>query len=74
LRGSRAIAEYVLDDPEAAEVIVNLPRDEFGLITLGRDLTGFVGWIDHALAERARASKGRRRRIHSQREDADATA
>ena len=39
---------------------------------IGRDLTGYTGWIDHALAERARANKGRRRRTHPQREDADA--
>jgi hypothetical protein len=61
LRGSRAIAEYLLGDPGASEIVCALPRDEFGLVTLGRDLTGFTGWIDFALAARAQASKGRRR-------------
>ena len=51
LRGSRAIAEYLLGDPDASEIVV----------TLGRDLTGYTGWIDFALAARARAGKGRRR-------------
>jgi len=57
LRGSRAIAEYMLGDPNAAETVCALPRDEFGLVTLGRDLTGF----DHALAIRARTGKGSRK-------------
>jgi hypothetical protein len=61
LRGSRAIAEYMLGDPNAAETVCALPREEFGLVTLGRDLTGFTGWIDHALAIRARTGKGSRK-------------
>ena len=61
LRGSRAIAEYLLGDPDASEIVCALPRAEFGFVTLGRDLTGFTGWIDFALAARARAGKGRRR-------------
>jgi hypothetical protein len=61
LRGSRAIAEHMLDDPNAGETVCALPRDEFGFVKLGRDLTGFTGWIDHALAIRARAGKGRRK-------------
>jgi hypothetical protein len=61
LRGSRAIAEYMLDDPDASEIVCALPGDEFGFVILGRDLTGFTGWIDHALAVRARTGKGRRR-------------
>jgi hypothetical protein len=61
LRGSRAIAEYVLGDRDASEIVCALPRDEFGFVRLGRDLTGFTGWIDFALAARARAGKGRRR-------------
>jgi hypothetical protein len=36
LRGSRAIAEYLLGDPHAGEIVCSLPRDEFGLVTLGR--------------------------------------
>jgi hypothetical protein len=61
LRGSRAIAEYLLGDPDASEIVCALPRDEFGIVMLGRDLTGFTGWLDAALAARARAGKGRRR-------------
>jgi hypothetical protein len=61
LRGSSAIAEYMLGDPDASEIVCALPRDEFGLVTLGRDLTGFTGWIDFALAARAQAGRGRRR-------------
>jgi hypothetical protein len=61
LRGSRAIAEYLLSDPDASEIVCSLPRDEFGLVMLGRDLTGYSGWIDAAVAARARAGKGRRR-------------
>jgi hypothetical protein len=45
LRGSRAIAEYILGDPEASEVVSSLPRAEFGLIVIGRDLIGFSGWL-----------------------------
>jgi hypothetical protein len=58
---SRAIAEYLLGDPDASEIVCALPRDEFGFVRLGRDLTGFTGWIDFALAARAQAGKGRRR-------------
>jgi len=61
LRGARVIAEYIFDDADPVEVVFALPRDEFGFITLGRDLTGFTGWIDFALAARARASKARKR-------------
>ena len=60
LRGSRAIAEYLLGDPDASEIVCALPGDEFGFVILGR-LTGFTGWIDHALAVRARTGKGCRR-------------
>lgn len=62
LRGRRKIAEYVLDDPEAEEIVSALPRDEYGLITIGRDIVGFTGWIDAALAARAQTAKGRRGR------------
>jgi hypothetical protein len=61
LRGSSSIAAYVLDDPQAGEIVLSLPRDEFGLIVLGRELTGFSGWIDFALTERARRAKSRSR-------------
>jgi hypothetical protein len=61
LRGSRAIAAYLLGDPEATETVFALPRAEFGIVTLGRDLTAFSGWLDHALAARARTAKSRRR-------------
>jgi hypothetical protein len=61
LRGSRVIAEYLLGDPDASEIVCALPRDEFGFIMLGRDLTGFTGWIDFALAARAQVGKERRR-------------
>jgi hypothetical protein len=61
LRGSRAIAEYVLCDADASEIACRLPRQEFGLIVMGRDLVGYTGWIDHALAARAERGHGRRR-------------
>jgi hypothetical protein len=61
LRGAREIAAYIFDDADAVETVFALPRDEFGLITLGRDLTGFSNWVDLALAARARASKARKR-------------
>lgn len=61
LRGSKAIAAHMLGDPEAAEIVLALPRDEFGFVRVGRDLVGFVGWINHALAARARTAKSRRR-------------
>jgi hypothetical protein len=60
-RGSRAIAEYVLGDPDASEIVCSLPRTEFGLVVLGRDLIGYAGWLDAALAGRARTSKSRSR-------------
>lgn len=71
LRGSRRIAEYILDDADAAEVVCALPRDEFGFITLGRDLIGFVGWIDFALAARAQTAKGRHRASKAVKAEAD---
>ena len=61
LRGSRAIAEYLLGDADASEIVCALPRDEFGLVTLGRDLVGYSGWLDHAVAARAQTGRGRRR-------------
>jgi hypothetical protein len=73
LRGAKAIAEYLLGSDEL-EVVFALPRDEFGLVTLGRDLTAYSGWLDHAVLERARTAKGRRRRTQAKREGADATA
>jgi hypothetical protein len=59
LRGSRRIAKHMLGDADASEIVCCLPRDEFGLVVIGRDLVGFSGWIDAALAARARASKSR---------------
>jgi hypothetical protein len=56
LAGSRAIAEYMLGDGEKSETAIALPREEFGLIKLGRELVGYTGWIDFALAARASAS------------------
>jgi len=73
LRGARALAEYILGDPEETEVVFALPRPEFGLVMMGRDLTGWSGWIDFALLERARNAKGRRRSSQP-REDAATTA
>jgi hypothetical protein len=78
LRGSRAIAEYLLSDPEASEIVCSLPRDEFGLVMLGRDLTGFSGWLDRRgprasrqgapqdPAEGRRQNRPRRRRLTDQ--------
>ncbi|OLB72184.1 MAG: hypothetical protein AUI16_21200 [Alphaproteobacteria bacterium 13_2_20CM_2_64_7] len=66
MRGSRAIAEYILSDPDKSETVVALPREEFGFVKLGRELIGYTGWIDFALA--ARASAGKRR--HRERETA----
>jgi hypothetical protein len=40
LRGSREIAKHMLSDPEASEIVLALPRPEFGLVMIGRDLTG----------------------------------
>jgi hypothetical protein len=51
LRGSSSIAAYVLDDPQAGEIVLSLPRDEFGLIVLGRELTGAFA-EDHGLPQR----------------------
>ena len=63
LAGSRRIAEYMLGDPEKTETVGGLPREEFGLIKLGRELVGYTGWIDYALA--ARASEGKSHRVTS---------
>ena len=60
LSGSRAISEYMFDDPNRSEIVCALPRDEFGFVKLGRELIGFTGWIDHALAVRASAGRGRK--------------
>jgi hypothetical protein len=60
LRGTSRIADYVFTDPEAADLAANLPRDEYGLLRIGRELIGFTGWIDFALAEEARTAKSRR--------------
>jgi hypothetical protein len=61
LSGSRAIAEYILGDADKSDTVVALPREEFGFIKLGRELVGYTGWIDFALAARASAGKGRQR-------------
>jgi hypothetical protein len=61
LSGSRAIAEYILGDPDKSETVVALPREEFGFIKLGRELVGYTGWIDFALAARASAGRSQRR-------------
>jgi hypothetical protein len=74
LRGSAAIAQYVFVETAAAEIVCRLPRSEFGIVTLGRDLTGFTGWIDFARAARARGGKGRRRATSKAREVETATA
>jgi hypothetical protein len=57
LSGSRAIAEYTLGDADKSETVVALPLEEFGFIKLGRELVGYTGWIDFALAARASAGK-----------------
>ena len=57
LPGSKAISEYIFDTPAKAETVVGLDRAEFGFVMMGRELTGYTGWIDHALAARARAGK-----------------
>jgi hypothetical protein len=53
LRGARRIAEYLLDDADQEGIVLALPRGEFGLFKMGRDLVGYTGWIDHAVAIRA---------------------
>jgi len=62
LRGSRAIADYMLSDPDKSETVAALPREEFGLVKLGRELIGYTGWLDVALAARASRGKSRRRK------------
>jgi hypothetical protein len=61
LRGSRAVAEYILSDPDKSETVAALPREEFGFVKLGRELVGYTGWIDFALAARASAGKSGQR-------------
>ena len=60
LSGPRKIASHIWG--EKARSVYDLPRDEYGLVILAGQLTGFEGWIDHALAERAKNSKKRRYR------------
>jgi hypothetical protein len=62
LNGSREIANYIFGDPDKSEIVCALPREEYGLVKIGRELIGFTGWIDVALAARARAGTNRRRR------------
>jgi hypothetical protein len=59
LRGTRRIAEYLLDDETQIGVVSALPREEFGLVKIGRELIGYTGWIDHALTVRANGGKAR---------------
>ena len=61
LSGSKAISEYMFDTPTKAETVIGLDRVEFGFVMMGRELVGYTGWIDHALAARANAGKGGRR-------------
>jgi hypothetical protein len=61
-RGARSLAGYILGDEEEADSVYNLPREEFGLMILNGQLTGFEGWIDVALERRI--GKKRRRRQH----------
>jgi hypothetical protein len=53
----------LLGDEEQWRSIYSLPREEFGLIDLNGKLTGFTGWIDHAVT--SRVGKKRRRRPRS---------
>jgi hypothetical protein len=62
LNGSRAIADYMFGDPDKSETVCALPREEYGLVKIGRELIGYTGWIDAGLAARARAGTNRRRR------------
>jgi hypothetical protein len=75
LSGSKAISAYMFNTPKKAETVVGLDRAEFGLVIIGRELTGFTGWIDHALARRAGATKIRRgSKSTTEREPATASA
>jgi hypothetical protein len=60
--GARPLAAYIFNDEEKWRSVYALPREEFGLIELAGRLTGFTGWIDRALAARAKAGKRRKRR------------
>jgi len=62
LSGAAALAAYIFGDERRRGAVYQLPRDEFGLIILGGEITGFTGWIDAALAARARAGGKRPRR------------
>jgi|RhiMetdeSRZDD1v2_1073273.scaffolds.fasta_scaffold1681919_2 hypothetical protein len=69
LPGARKIAGYMLDDEEQWRSIYSLPREEFGLIDLNGKLTGFTGWIDHAVTSRI----GKKRRRRARNAQAEAT-
>ena len=74
LSGSKAISAYMFNTPKKAETVVGLDRAEFGLLIIGRELTGFTGWIDHALARRAGVTGKNRRRSKSTTAAAEPTA
>jgi hypothetical protein len=59
--GARALAVYILEDERKEDVIRALPRAEWGFQILAGQLTGYSGWIDAVLVERAKAG-GRTRR------------
>ncbi len=61
LDGADELAGYIYEDPGRKEFVYALPRDEFGLQILSGKLIGFSGWIDAALAARARAGTHQRR-------------
>jgi hypothetical protein len=61
IRGARALAMYILEDEEKENVILALPRPQWGLQILAGQLVGYSGWIDAALIERAGAGERTRR-------------
>ena len=62
LPGSEAIAQYIWSDKERWRSALRLPRAEFGLTIVCGELLGYSGYVDHALALRADAGGGKRRR------------
>ena len=62
LPGARQIAQHIWGDEYRWRSVFQLPRDEYGLVILAGRVTGFTGWIDHALAVNATTGRKRRRK------------
>jgi hypothetical protein len=49
LPGPREIANHIWGDANRWRTVHRLDRERFGLLIIANKITGFAGWIDHAI-------------------------